>query len=73
MTVVDIQKTADAVWKKIENTQPFIDLIHKMVITGDKETDKRILKTVCDIAVGETIRVINEPSTAQALHFNQYD
>ena len=73
MTVVDIQKTADKVWDRMEKTQSFIDLFGKLVITGDKDVDKMIIKTVCDIAVGETIRVINEPSAAQALHFNQYD
>jgi len=73
MTIVDIQKTADKVWDRMEKTQSFIDLFSKLAITGDKDVDKMIIKTVCDIAVGETIRAINEPSAAQALHFNQYD
>jgi hypothetical protein len=73
MTVEEIQKIADKVWDRMEKTQSFVDLFSKLAITGDKDVDKMIIKTVCDIAVGETIRTINEPSAAQALHFNQYD
>jgi len=59
MTVEEIQKIADKVWGRIEKTQSFIDLFSKLAITSDKDVDKMIIKTVCDIAVGETIRELD--------------
>lgn len=76
MTIKEIQKTADKVWERIEKTQSFIDLFGKLVITGDKDVDKMIIKTVCDIAVGETIRELDaKPAerVVQALHTGYYD
>lgn len=76
MTVEGIQKTADNVWERIEKTQSFIDLFSKLAITGDKDVDKMIIKTVCDIAVGETIRELDARHTecgVKAIHTGYYD
>jgi hypothetical protein len=76
MTLEEIQKTADKVWERMEKTQSFIDLFSKLAITGDKDVDKMIIKTVCDIAVGETIRELNIKPTecgVQAIHTVYYD
>ncbi len=60
MEIEDIQKIADDVWNKIEKTQSFDDLFSKLIITGDKEVDKMVLRTVCNIVVGETISVLEK-------------
>ena len=76
MTVEEIQKIADKVWDRMEKTQSFVDLFSKLAITGDKDVDKMIIKTVCDIAVGETIRELDaKPAerVAQAIHTGYYD
>lgn len=76
MTVEEIQKIADKVWERVEKTQSFIDLFSKLAITGDKDVDEMIIKTVCDIVVGETIRELDvKPAecVVQAIHAGYYD
>lgn len=56
----EIQKVADTVFEELEKTQPFIDFSNKMYVTGDKDVDKMILKTTCEIIVAKTMGVLDK-------------
>lgn len=59
-TVGEIQQIADAVYAELEKAQPFIEFSSRMIVTGDKEVDKMILKTTCNIIVAKTISMLEK-------------